>query len=90
MKPDRIEILRARLLNYYRAEKAILKGQSYEIEGLRLTRADLAAVVNMIAKLEGEITRLEREAEILPPRSRIRYVVPVDGVNRYRMRRVTH
>ena len=34
---DKLEILNARLLLYYKAEKAILAGQSYEAEGLKLT-----------------------------------------------------
>ncbi len=49
---DKLEILNARLLLYYKAEKAILAGSSYEAEGLKLTRADLKTVQTMIAKLE--------------------------------------
>ena len=85
---EKLEILRARLLMYYRAEKAILTGQSYEIEGLKLTRADLRKVIQMIAELEDEIRRVEAESGFRVVRSRIRYVVPADGAKRYRVRRI--
>ena len=84
----RLEILRARLLTYYRAEKAILTGQSYEIEGLKLTRADLGTVIKMINELEEEVRRVESEEGFRIVRSRIRYVVPAEGVSKYRARRV--
>lgn len=68
---DKLEILNARLLLYYKAEKAILAGQSYEAEGLKLTRADLKTVQTMIGKLENEIARYS------PPfRKRYRVVRP--------------
>ncbi|MBR0151704.1 MAG: hypothetical protein IJP89_10115 [Synergistaceae bacterium] len=85
---EKLEILRARLLMYYRAEKAILTGQSYEIEGLKLTRADLGKVIQMIAELEDEIRRIEAESGFRVVRSRIRYVVPADGANMYKARRI--
>ena len=68
---DKLEILNARLLLYYKAEKAILAGQSYEAEGLKLTRADLKTVQTMIAKLENEIARYSP-----PLRKRYRIVRP--------------
>ena len=70
----RLEISRARLELYYKAEKAILTGQSYEIEGLKLTRANLADVQKMIAKLENEVAKLSA-----PRRARLRIIVPKDG-----------
>ncbi len=85
----KLEILRGRLLTYYRAEKAILTGQSYEIEGLKLTRADLGTVIKMINELENEVRRVEREEGFRVMRSRLRYVVPVDGVNMYHARRLS-
>lgn len=84
----KLEILRARLLMYYRAEKAILTGQSYEIEGLKLTRADLGQVISMINQLEKEVRQLESEEGFRIVRSRIRYVVPADGTSKYRARRL--
>ena len=68
---DKLEILNARLLLYYKAEKAILAGSSYEAEGLNLTRADLKTVQTMIAKLENEIARYSP-----PLRKRYRVVRP--------------
>ena len=35
---EQLHIAESRLALYYKAEKAILAGQSYEIEGLKLTR----------------------------------------------------
>ena len=71
----RLEIKKARLRLYLEAEKAILSSQSYEIEGLKLTRANLKEVKDQIAKLEYEVTRLSAKQ-----RSRIKYVVPRDGI----------
>lgn len=73
-KNVRLEVNKARLELYYKAEKAILTGQSYEIEGLKLTRANLADVQKMIAKLENEVAKLSA-----PRRARLRVVVPKDG-----------
>ena len=52
---EKLAVAKARLTLYYKAEKAILSGQSYEIEGLRLTRADLGKVQDMIADLENKV-----------------------------------
>lgn len=60
---------------YLAAEKAVLSSQSYEIEGLRLTRANLADIQRMIRRLEGEIAAEERRALGV---GRARRVVPVD------------
>lgn len=70
---------RERLKRYYEAEAAILSGQSYSIEGLSLTRADLGEVQKMIAKLERAIEKEEAYKECRA-RSRMRYVVPIDGL----------
>ena len=71
---EKLAVAKARLTLYYRAEKAILSGQSYEIEGLKLTRADLGKVQDMIADLENKVDRLSAK-----PRPRRRVLVPVDG-----------
>ena len=72
----RKEILEARLMLYLKAEKAILAGQSYTVEGLSLTRADLGKVQEMISGLETEIIRLENQLAKKQIRTRIRYVIP--------------
>ena len=56
---EQIHIAESRLTLYYKAEKAILSGQSYEVEGLKLTRANLKDVQNMIASLENKISALK-------------------------------
>ena len=71
---DKLAIVKARLTLYYKAEKAILSGQSYEIEGLKLTRADLGKVQDMISDLENKVERLSAK-----PRPRRRVLVPIDG-----------
>ncbi|MBQ9528272.1 MAG: hypothetical protein IJR68_11725 [Fretibacterium sp.] len=71
---EKLAVSKARLALYYKAEKAILNGQSYEIEGLKLTRADLGKVQDMIATLENKVERLSAK-----PRPRRRVIVPVDG-----------
>ena len=73
-KDEKLAVAKARLTLYYKAEKAILSGQSYEIEGVKLTRADLGKVQDMIADLENKVERLSA-----PARSRRRVIVPVDG-----------
>ena len=54
-----LKIAENRLASYYDAEQAILSGQSYEMEGLKLTRANLKDVQNMIASLEKKVSALE-------------------------------
>lgn len=73
-RQERLTVAKARLALYYKAEKAILSGQSYEIEGLKLTRADLGKVQDMITTLEKAVERLSA-----PARSMRRILVPVDG-----------
>lgn len=74
--PDnsKLEIKKARLRLYYAAEKAILSNQSYEIEGLKLTRANLADVQIMISRLENEVAKLSGKR-----RARLKFIVPKDG-----------
>lgn len=55
---EQIHIAESRLTLYYKAEKAILNGQSYEVEGLKLTRANLKDVQSMINSLKAEISAL--------------------------------
>ncbi|MBQ6774337.1 MAG: hypothetical protein IJP48_09795 [Synergistaceae bacterium] len=72
-----LEIKRHRLYLYHEAEAAILSGQSYEIENLRLTRAELNQVTDMIAKLENEILRLEDKLLTSKnQRSRFKIIIP--------------
>lgn len=78
---DRINMIQARLSRYREAEDAILSAQSYSLEGMQLTRANLKDVQNMIASLERELASLERAA-LKTGRSRIRMIVPVDGISR--------
>ena len=68
----KIEILRQRLALYLKAERDILSGQTVEIEGMRITRADLDTVRRMINSLTLQISQLERKT----PRPRIRMVIP--------------
>jgi hypothetical protein len=69
----KLEVKKSRLRLYLTAEKAILSGQSYEIEGLKLTRANLKDVQTMIAKLEAAVEALSGNG-----RARLKYVVPMD------------
>ena len=70
---EQIHIAESRLALYYKAEKAILSGQSYEIEGLKLTRANLKDVQSMINTLENKISALNAK---LRGRARFRIVRP--------------
>ena len=70
---EQLQIAESRLTLYYKAEKAILSGQSYEIEGLKLTRANLKDVQSMISALESKISALKAK---LRGRARFRVVRP--------------
>ncbi len=70
----RLQVAKTRLELYLKAERAILSGQSYEAEGLKLTRANLADVQDMIADLEAQIGKLEAGSY-----KRRRIIVPKDG-----------
>lgn len=85
---ERIEITRARLNRYREAEDAILSAQSYTLDGMSLTRAELPHVQKMINELENELTRLMLQVR-KTSRSRMRMVIPSDGLNSYRMRAIT-
>jgi hypothetical protein len=71
----KLEIKKARLKLYLAAEMAILSGQSYEIEGLKLTRANLKDVQTMITKLESEVAALSGKR-----RARLKFIVPRDSI----------
>ena len=60
-KKEKLEIAENRLILYLKTEQAILKGQSYKIEGLELTRANLKDVQNEIKNLKAEISMLTRK-----------------------------
>lgn len=79
------EILKRRLKRYCEAEDAILSGQSYSIEGLTLTRANLADVQKMIAQLDNELSKTDPDKKFRP---RIRYVVPADGTHRVQSKNI--
>ena len=70
---EQIHIAESRLALYYKAEKAILSGQSYEMEGLKLTRANLKDVQSMIDALEKKVSALNAQ---LRGRVRFRVVTP--------------
>ena len=71
------EITQRRLELYLQAESDItLHGQTVEIEGMRVTRADLDVIRKMTANLRKELERIEAD-EIGRRRPRIRAVVPV-------------
>ena len=70
---EQIHIAESRLTLYYKAEKAILNGQSYEVDGLKLTRANLKDVQSMISGLESKISALEAK---LRGRAKFRIVRP--------------
>ena len=56
---EQLHIAESRLALYLDAEAAILSGQSYEAEGLKLTRANLKDVQNAIVALKNEISALK-------------------------------
>lgn len=72
-----LEIVQARLRRYREAENAVLSSQSYSLEGLNLTRADLGKIQTMINELERAELNLLRNVNH-DKRSRIRYVIPRD------------
>ncbi len=53
------ERLENRLNAYYRAEMAVLSGQSYKIGTKSLTRADLSEIRKAISEIEIEISNVE-------------------------------
>lgn len=44
---------------YYEAEKKVLLGQSYEIDGRKITRANIKEIRNGIELYEGKVARLK-------------------------------
>lgn len=75
---DRRKILEARLYEYNKALRAILTGQSYKMGDVELTRASLETVQSEIARLENALIQTSQSLK----RSRLRYVVPMDGVRK--------
>ena len=70
------EITKRRLELYLKAEADItLHGQTVELEGMRVTRADLDVIRKMIANIRKELDRIEAD-EAGRRRPRIRQVVP--------------
>ena len=70
------EITQRRLELYLKAEADItLHGQTVELEGMRITRADLDVIRKMIANIRKELDRIEQD-ESGRRRPRIRQVVP--------------
>ena len=75
MTPKEITLRRLEL--YLKAEADItLHGQTVELEGMRVTRADLDVIRKMIANIRKELDRIEAD-EIGRRRPRIRQAVPV-------------
>lgn len=71
------EITQRRLELYLKAEADItLHGQTVELEGMRVSRADLDVVREMIASIRKELDRIT-QVESGRRRPRIRAVVPV-------------
>ena len=71
------EITLRRLEQYLKAEADItLHGQTVELEGMRVTRADLDVIRKMIANIRKELERIDAD-ELGRRRPRIRQVVPV-------------
>ena len=81
---DRRKFLEARLFEYNKALRAILTGQSYKMGDVELTRASLETVQSEIARLENALIKITQTLK----RTRLRYVVPMDGVNRRCQRRL--
>ena len=73
----RKELLTQRLLLYLKAERDITQsGQTVEIEGMRMTRANLETIRKEIRNLEGDIAGIAAQ-EARKGRRRIRAVVPL-------------
>lgn len=71
----KLKMTKERLQKYYDCEEKILQGQSYTIGSRSLTRANLAEVQSMIAKLEADVEALEARGTTKRP---VRRGVPVD------------
>ena len=61
------------LAEYYKAERAALKNQSYTIKDRTYTRADLGTIARYREKLESEIAQIQNGG------IRVRRFVPRDG-----------
>ncbi len=56
---SRKDILEKRLNAYYKAEMAVLTGQSYQLGTRKLTRASLSEIRKAIEELETEILNVD-------------------------------
>lgn len=63
------EQIESRLDSYLDAEDKILKGQSVDMAGKRLTRADLAVVTAKIDDLRRELAKFTRTGRARKPNS---------------------
>lgn len=71
----KIAKIEERLVEYYKAEKAVTTGQEYSIGNRSLKRADLSEINDMIIKLNSQLSAARRGGKI-----RMQRVVPRDGV----------
>ena len=51
-------VIRERLELYYKAERKVLRGQSYTLGNRHLTRANLAEIQKAIKELESELEQM--------------------------------
>lgn len=70
-----LEMAEAQLAAYMAAETAVLTGQSYEISGRKLTRADLEAIQTGITTWNNRVQQLANSSV---GRSRARTIVTAD------------
>ena len=70
---EQLYVAEHRLSLYFKAEEAILAGQSYEMGDMKLTRANLKDVQDMINQLKHEISALNFK---LRGRAKFRVVRP--------------
>ncbi len=71
-----LELLYAQREDCLKALHEVLRsGQSVEIEGMKITRADITKIRSMLNDIDNEIAELERQKNN-QKRSRIRVVVP--------------
>ena len=74
----KLEVLRARRELYLNAEAEILNnGQTVELEGLKLTRANLGTLRKELHEIETEIAKEEYMIKHKKNRGRIRVVIPI-------------
>ena len=59
-----LEIAEARLTEYLNAESKILGGQAVDMDGRKLTRADLVTVQQGVATWNGRVQKLSRNGRM--------------------------